>query len=68
MQQQLNPTNLAKEKGFQQIIWTDANEHKYLEEAGTMNLFFRINDTLITYTNTRLILRWYYKKEYYSTM
>ena len=48
MQQQFYPTNLAKEKGFQQIIWTDAKEHKYLEEAGTMNLFFRINDTLIT--------------------
>lgn len=45
---QFYPTNLAKEKGFDQIIWTDANEHKYLEEAGTMNLFFRINNTLIT--------------------
>lgn len=45
---QFYPTNLAKEKGFQQIIWTDSNEHKYLEEAGTMNVFFRINDTLIT--------------------
>jgi len=45
---QFYPTNLAREKGFQQIIWTDSNEHKYLEEAGTMNVFFRINDTLIT--------------------
>ena len=45
---QFYPTNLAKEKGFHQVIWTDANEHKYLEEAGTMNVFFRINDTLIT--------------------
>jgi len=45
---QFYPTNLAKEKGFQQVIWTDANEHKYLEEAGTMNVFFRINDTLLT--------------------
>ncbi len=45
---QFYPTNLAKEKGFQQIIWTDSKEHKYLEEAGTMNVFFRINDTLIT--------------------
>jgi branched-chain amino acid aminotransferase len=45
---QFYPTNLAQEKGFQQIIWTDSNDHKYLEEAGTMNVFFRINDTLIT--------------------
>ncbi len=45
---QFYPTNLANEKGFQQIIWTDSNEHKYVEEAGTMNVFFRINDTLLT--------------------
>ncbi|MFC7358403.1 branched-chain amino acid aminotransferase [Jejudonia soesokkakensis] len=45
---QFFPTNLAKAEGFQQVIWTDANEHKYLEEAGTMNVFFRINDTLLT--------------------
>ena len=45
---QFYPTSLAQEKGFQQIIWTDSDEHKYLEEAGTMNVFFRINDTLIT--------------------
>ena len=45
---QFYPTNLAKEKGYEQVIWTDSNEHKYLEEAGTMNAFFRINNTLIT--------------------
>jgi branched-chain amino acid aminotransferase len=45
---QFYPTNLARESGFQQVIWTDANTHQYLEEAGTMNVFFRINDTLIT--------------------
>ncbi len=45
---QFFPTNLAKEEGFQQIIWTDANSHEFLEEAGTMNIFFRINDTLVT--------------------
>lgn len=45
---QFFPTNLAREKGFQQVIWTDASDHKYLEEAGTMNVFFRVNDTLIT--------------------
>jgi len=45
---QFYPTSLAQEKGYQQIIWTDANTHEFLEEAGTMNIFFRINDTLIT--------------------
>jgi len=45
---QFYPTNLAKESGFQQIIWTDASTHDFLEEAGTMNVFFRINDTLLT--------------------
>ncbi|QNJ96770.1 branched-chain amino acid aminotransferase [Constantimarinum furrinae] len=53
---QFYPTNLAREKGFQQVIWTDSNEHKYLEEAGTMNVFFRINNTLITApTNDRIL-------------
>ncbi|MDC7995770.1 branched-chain amino acid aminotransferase [Altibacter sp. HG106] len=53
---QFYPTNLAKEQGFQQVVWTDANEHKYLEEAGTMNVFFRVNDTLLTApTNDRIL-------------
>ncbi len=45
---QFYPTNLAREKGFQQVIWTDASSHEYLEEAGTMNVFFRVDDTLLT--------------------
>ncbi len=45
---QFYPTKLAKEQGYQQIIWTDSNTHEYVEEAGTMNLFFRVNDTLLT--------------------
>lgn len=53
---QFYPTNLAKEEGFQQIIWTDANSHEFLEEAGTMNIFFRIDDTLVTApTNDRIL-------------
>lgn len=53
---QFYPTSLANKEGFQQIIWTDANTHEYLEEAGTMNIFFRINDTLITApTNDRIL-------------
>jgi branched-chain amino acid aminotransferase len=53
---QFYPTRLAQEKGFQQIIWTDASTHHYLEEAGTMNIFFRIGDTLITAPNNDRIL------------
>lgn len=45
---QFYPTKLANEKGFQQIIWTDDATHTKLEEAGTMNVFFRINNTLCT--------------------
>ncbi len=53
---QFYPTNLAIEKGFQQIIWTDANTHEYLEEAGTMNIFFRVGDKLLTSpTNDRIL-------------
>lgn len=53
---QFYPTKLAQEKGFQQVIWTDADTHEYLEEAGTMNLFFRVGDTLLTApTNDRIL-------------
>tara|TARA_B110000444_G_scaffold261151_1_gene311458 strand:+ start:9511 stop:10557 length:1047 start_codon:yes stop_codon:yes gene_type:complete len=50
------PTSIAQEKGYHQIIWTDAIEHKYIEEAGTMNVFVRIGNTLITApTNDRIL-------------
>jgi len=45
---QFYPTQLAKAKGYQQVIWTDDNTHEYIEEAGAMNIFVRINDTLVT--------------------
>jgi branched-chain amino acid aminotransferase len=45
---QFYPTNLANKEGFQQVIWTDDATHTKLEEAGTMNVFFRINNTLLT--------------------
>lgn len=53
---QFYPTQLAIEEGYQQIIWTDDATHEFLEEAGTMNLFFRINDTLITCPTSDRIL------------
>jgi len=53
---QFYPTQLAIEKGYNQVIWTDDNTHEYIEEAGAMNIFIRINDTLITSpTNDRIL-------------
>ncbi len=42
------PAQLAKAKGYDQLLWTDGKEHKYIEESGTMNVMFVIDDTLIT--------------------
>ena len=53
---QFYPTSLANKEGFQQIIWTDDATHTKLEEAGTMNVFFRIKDTLITAPTSDRIL------------
>lgn len=53
---QFYPTQLANKDGFQQIIWTDDATHTKLEEAGTMNVFFRINDTLFTAPASERIL------------
>ena len=53
---QFYPTNLANKDGCQQIIWTDDATHTKLEEAGTMNVFFRINDTLFTAPTSERIL------------
>src|SRR5690606_11853268 len=53
---QFYPTQLATQKGYQQIIWTDDNTHEFIEEAGAMNVFVRIGDTLLTApTNDRIL-------------
>lgn len=44
----LFPAKLAQETGFHQLLWTDAKEHKYIEESGTMNICFVIDGKLIT--------------------
>lgn len=41
-------TAQAKKKGYDQVLWTDPFEHKYVQECGTMNVFFVIGDTAIT--------------------
>src|SRR5690554_394964 len=53
---QFYPTQLANQKGFQQIIWTDDATHTKLEEAGTMNVWVRIEDTLYTAPTSERIL------------
>lgn len=53
---QFYPTQLAVDKGYHQVIWTDDNTHQFIEEAGAMNIFIRINDTLITSPTSDRIL------------
>ena len=42
------PSAEAKRKGYDQVLWTDALEHKYVQECGTMNIFFLIGNRAIT--------------------
>ena len=44
----LYPAVQAQKEGFHQLIWTDGKEHNFVEESGTMNLFFVIDNKLIT--------------------
>lgn len=48
----LYPAKLAQEQGYHQLVWTDAKEHKYIEEAGTMNIMFIIGNKLRTAPTT----------------
>src|SRR5437868_4571508 len=42
------PTAEAKKKGYDQVLWTDAAEHKYVQEIGTMNVSFSIGNKAVT--------------------
>lgn len=42
------PARKAQNMGFSQVLWLDAFDHEYVEEVGTMNIFFLIDDVLIT--------------------
>lgn len=44
----LLPAQNAIDKGYDQVLWLDAKEHKYIQEVGTMNIFFHIGDTIVT--------------------
>ncbi|BDD10801.1 branched-chain-amino-acid aminotransferase [Fulvitalea axinellae] len=52
----LYPAKKAQEQGYQQLIWTDAVTHEYVEESGTMNLMFVIDGKLMTASTGDTIL------------
>ncbi len=45
-----------RKQGYTQVLWLDAVDRKYIEEVGTMNIFFLIDDELITPPLTGSIL------------
>lgn len=42
------PTQVARSQGFDQVLWTDHKEHKYIDEVGMMNVMFVLNGKLVT--------------------
>ncbi len=44
----LYPAKLAQDAGYDQLIWTDGQNHTLIEESGTMNIMFILNDALVT--------------------
>lgn len=53
----LYPAKLAAAQGYTQLLWTDAKEHKYFEESGTMNVMFVIDGKLVTPQTSTTILK-----------
>jgi branched-chain amino acid aminotransferase len=51
------PSQLALNEGFDQLLWTDALEHKYIEESGTMNAMFVIDGKLVSPKTSETILK-----------
>ncbi|APD07862.1 branched-chain-amino-acid transaminase [Flavobacteriaceae bacterium UJ101] len=50
------PTEEARKEGFDQVLWTDAATHSFIEESGTMNVFVRYENKLVTAPTTETIL------------
>jgi branched-chain amino acid aminotransferase len=50
------PTKLAAQQGYDQVLWTDGHDHAFIEEAGSMNVMFLIDDVLITAPETDTVL------------
>ena len=44
----LKAQELAHDKGYVQVLWLDGIERKYIEEVGSMNVFFKIGDEVVT--------------------
>ncbi|HCN83273.1 MAG TPA: branched chain amino acid aminotransferase [Sphingobacteriaceae bacterium] len=53
----LLPAKKAAEQGFDQIIWTDAKEHAYVEELGAANVMFMLDGVLITPSTRDTVLK-----------
>lgn len=53
----LYPARLAQKQGFDQLIWTDGKSHQYIEESGTMNVMFVIDDVIRTAPSSGTILK-----------
>ncbi len=53
----LLPAKLAKEQGYDQVLWLDAREYKYIQEVGTMNIFFVIDGVIVTPATSGTILK-----------
>jgi branched-chain amino acid aminotransferase len=53
----LLPAKLANEAGYDQVMWLDAKEFKYIQEVGTMNIFFVIDGTVVTPATGGTILK-----------
>lgn len=52
----LYSSEIAQHEGYTQVLWLDGVEQKYIEEVGSMNIFFVINDELVTPELTGSIL------------
>lgn len=50
------PTQLARQQGYDQVLWTDAKEHNYIDESGAMNVMFVLNGKLVTPKLTTALL------------
>jgi branched-chain amino acid aminotransferase len=50
------PTQLARQQGYDQVLWTDAKTHTYIDESGAMNVMFVLNGTLVTPQLTTALL------------
>ncbi|RZJ34335.1 MAG: branched-chain amino acid aminotransferase [Flavobacterium sp.] len=44
----IKPTEMAKANGYDQVLWLDARDFEFVQEAGTMNIFFKIDGKFIT--------------------